>query len=79
MLVVPNKTVEQHPRECQIDPTSIDKELEQNPSNVFLQLMAAASMASLETDRLTQKLSDETKASVLDKDINFATASRAEL
>ena len=61
------------------DPTSIDKVLEQNPSNVFLQLMAAASNASLETDRLTQKLSDETKASVLDKDINFATASRAEL
>jgi GYF domain 2 len=61
------------------DPTRIDKALEQDPSNVFLQLTAAASKASLETDRLTQKLLDEIEASVLDKDIDFATASRAEL
>jgi GYF domain 2 len=60
-------------------PEQIDKALEQNPSNVFLQVVAAANKAAQETVRLTDKLTDEIEPPSLSKDIDFARAGRADL
>jgi hypothetical protein len=61
------------------DPAQIDKALRQNPSNIYLRVMAKAAEASQETDRRIKRLLEELASSSLSSDINFSTATRAEL
>ena len=61
------------------DPSEIEQALKKNPSNKFLQLMAGAAKLAQETDRATAKLLAEIEPPALGKDINFATATRADL
>jgi hypothetical protein len=61
------------------DPSQIDRIVKENPSNVFLLLMAEIRRASQETGRLTEKLIDEIEPPTLPKELNYARASRAQL
>jgi len=61
------------------DPSQIDRVVKDNPSNVFLLLMAEIRRASQETGRLTEKLIDEIEPPTLSKELNYAGASRAQL
>jgi hypothetical protein len=61
------------------DPSQIDRAVKDNPSNVFLLLMAEIRRASHETGRLIEKLIDEIEPPTLPKDLNYARASRAQL
>jgi hypothetical protein len=61
------------------DPSEIEQALKKNPSNKFLQLMAGAAKLAQETDLATAKLLAEIEPPALGKDINFATATRADL
>jgi hypothetical protein len=61
------------------DPSQIDRVVKDNPSNVFLLLMAEIRRASQETGRLTEKLIDEIEPPTLPKELNYARASRAQL
>jgi len=61
------------------DPSQIDRVVKDNPSNVFLLLMAEIRRASQETGRLTEKLIDEIEPPTLPKELNYAGASRAQL
>jgi hypothetical protein len=57
----------------------LEKALAKNRSNSLLQFTAHALKEAQETDRLTQKLSDEIEPPSLAKDINYAKTTRAEL
>jgi hypothetical protein len=61
------------------DPSQIDRVVKDNPSNVFLVLMAEIRRASQETSRLIEKLIDEIEPPTLPKELNYARASRAQL
>jgi hypothetical protein len=61
------------------DPSQIDRVVKDNPSNVFLVLMAEIRRASQETSRLIEKLIDETEPPTLPKELNYARASRVQL
>ncbi len=61
------------------DPIQIDRAVKDNPSNVFLLLMAEIRRASHETGRLIEKLIDEIEPPTLPKELNYARASRAQL
>jgi hypothetical protein len=61
------------------DPKQIDEVLRQHPSNTFLQLMAMANKAAIETNAASEKLSDEIEPPALSKEIDLATASRSDL
>jgi hypothetical protein len=61
------------------DPSQIDRVVKDNPSNIFLLLMAEIRKASQETSRLVQKLIDEIEPPTLPKELNYARASRAQL
>jgi hypothetical protein len=61
------------------DPSQIDRVVKDNPSNVFLLLMAEIRRASQETGRLTEKLINEIEPPTLPKELNYARASRAQL
>jgi hypothetical protein len=61
------------------DPSQIDGVVKDNPSNVFLLLMAEIRRASQETGRLIEKLIDEIEPPTLPKELNYARASRAQL
>jgi hypothetical protein len=61
------------------DPSQIDKVVKDNPSNVFLLLMAEMRRASQETGHLVEKLMDEIEPAALTKEMNYASASRAQL
>jgi hypothetical protein len=61
------------------DPSQIDRAVKDNPSNVFLLLMAEIRRASHETGRLIEKLIDEIEPPTLPKELNYARASRAQL
>ena len=61
------------------DPSEIEQALKKNPSNKFLQLMAGAAKLAQETDLATAKLLAEIEPPALGKNINFATATRADL
>jgi len=61
------------------DPSQIEQALKKNPSNTFLQLMAGAAKLAQDTDRATAELLAEIEPPALSKDINFATATRADL
>jgi len=61
------------------DPSQIDRVVKDNPSNVFLLLMAEIRRASHETGRLIEKLIDEIEPPTLPKELNYARASRAQL
>jgi hypothetical protein len=60
-------------------PEQIGKALEQNPSNPLLQLIAKATNAALETERLTNQISNEIEPPSLTKGIDLAHAGRADL
>jgi hypothetical protein len=61
------------------DPSQIDRVVKNNPSNVFLLLMAEIRRASQETGRLTEKLIDEIEPPTLSKELNYASASLVQL
>jgi hypothetical protein len=61
------------------DPGQVEKALEQNPSNVVLQLAASAFKEAQETKRLVERLTAEIEPSSLDKEIDHAKATRADL
>jgi hypothetical protein len=61
------------------DPSQIDRVVKDNPSNVFLLLMAEIRRASQETGRLIEKLIVEIEPPTLPKKLNYARASRAQL
>src|SRR5262249_10733549 len=61
------------------DPSQIDRVVKDNPSNIFLLLMAEIRRASQETGRLIKKLIDEIEPPTLLKELNYARASRAQL
>jgi hypothetical protein len=61
------------------DPSQIYRVVKDNPSNVFLVLMAEIGRASQETSRLIEKLIDEIEPPTLPKELNYARASRAQL
>jgi len=61
------------------DPSQIEQALKKNPSNTFLQLMAGAARLAQDTDRATAELLAEIEPPALSKDIDFATATRADL
>jgi hypothetical protein len=61
------------------DPSQIDKIVKDNPSNVFLLLMAEMRRASQETGHLIEKLIDGIEPPALAKEMNYASASSAEL
>src|SRR5262249_45378545 len=61
------------------DPDHIDKALKQNPSNPSLQLTAFVIKKANETIRVIDKLSEEIEPPTLANEINFTTASRADL
>jgi hypothetical protein len=61
------------------DPSQIDKIVKDNPSNVFLLLMAEMRRASQETGHLVEKLIDEIEPPALAKAMNYASASGPEL
>jgi hypothetical protein len=61
------------------DPSQIDRVVKDNPSNVFLVLIAEIRRASQETSRLIEKLIDEIEPPTLPKELNYARASRAQL
>src|SRR5262249_36387239 len=54
------------------DPSQIDRVVKDNPSNVFLLLMAEIRRASHETGRLIEKLIDEIEPPTLPKELNYA-------
>jgi hypothetical protein len=60
-------------------PEQLERVLAKNPSNLLLQFTARALKEAQETDRLTQKLSDEIEPPSLAKDIDYAKTTRAEL
>jgi len=60
-------------------PDQLEKALAKNPSNSFLQFAAHVLKEAQETDRLTQKLSDEIEPPSLAKNIDYAKTTRAEL
>ena len=61
------------------DPSQIDRVVKDNPSNVFLLLMAEIRRASQESSRLIEKLIDEIEPPTLPKELNYARVSRAQL
>jgi hypothetical protein len=61
------------------DPSQIDRVVKDNPSNVFLLLMAEIRRASQETGRLMEKVIDEIEPPTLPKELTYARASRAQL
>jgi hypothetical protein len=61
------------------DPVQIDKALRQNPSNIYLRIMAKAAEASQETDLRIKRLLGEIASSSVSNDINFSNTTRAEL
>jgi hypothetical protein len=61
------------------DPGQIDRVVKDNPSNLFLLLMAEIRKASQETGRLIEKLIDEIEPPTLPKELNYARASRTQL
>ncbi len=61
------------------DPSQIDRVVKDNPSNIVLLLMAEMRRASQETGRLIEKLFDEIEPPALTKEMNYASASRAQL
>src|SRR5262249_19492819 len=61
------------------DPSEIEQALKKNPSNKILQPMARAAKLAQETDLATAKLLAEIEPPALGKNINFATATRADL
>jgi len=60
-------------------PDQLEKALAKNPSNSFLRFAAHVLKEAQETDRLTQKLSDEIEPPSLAKNIDYAKTTRAEL
>jgi hypothetical protein len=61
------------------DPEQIDEALRQHPSNKFLQMMAMATKASIETGAAAEKLSNELEPPAISKNINFGKTSRSNL
>jgi hypothetical protein len=61
------------------DPSQIDKIVKDNPSNVFLLLIAETRRASLETGHLIEKSIEEIEPPALAKEMNYASASGPEL
>jgi hypothetical protein len=61
------------------DPEQIDEALRRRPSNKFLQLIAMATKAAIETSAAAEKLCNEFEPPVLSKEINSGTASRRDL
>jgi hypothetical protein len=61
------------------EPSQIDRVVKDNPSNVFLLLIAEIRRASQETGRRIEKLIDEIEPPTLPKELNYAIASRAQL
>jgi hypothetical protein len=61
------------------EPSQIDRVVKDNPSNVFLLLIAEIRRASQETGRRIEKLIDEIKPPTLPKELNYVMASRAQL
>ena len=61
------------------DPTQIDEALQRDPSNAVLQLMATTVKAEQETVQLTNELLAKIEPPLLANDINYATATRADL
>jgi hypothetical protein len=61
------------------DPSQIDRVVKDNPSNVFLLLIAEIRRASEETGRLIEKLMNEIEPPTLAKELNYARASRGQL
>jgi hypothetical protein len=59
--------------------SQIDRVVKDNPSNVFLLLIAEIRRASQETGRRIEKLIDEIEPPTLPKELNYAMASRAQL
>jgi hypothetical protein len=59
--------------------SQIDRVVKDNPSNVFLLLIAEIRRASQETGRRIEKLIDEIEPPTLPKELNYAIASRAQL
>jgi hypothetical protein len=61
------------------DQSQIDKIVKDNPSNVFLLLMAEMHRASQETGHLIEKLIEEIEPPALAKEMNYTSASGPEL
>jgi hypothetical protein len=61
------------------EPSQIDRVVKDNPSNVFLLLIAEIRRASQETGRRIEKLIDEIEPPTLPKELNYARASQAQL
>jgi hypothetical protein len=61
------------------EPSQIDRVVKDNPSNVFLLLIAEIRRASQETGRRIEKLIDEIEPPTLPKELNYAIASRTQL
>jgi hypothetical protein len=61
------------------DQSQIEKVIQDNPSNIFLLLLAEIRRASQESDRLIEKLIDEIEPPTLVRERNYAKASRAQL
>jgi hypothetical protein len=61
------------------DRSQIEKVIQDNPSNIFLLLLAEIRRASQESDRLIEKLIDEIEPPTLVRERNYAKASRAQL
>jgi hypothetical protein len=61
------------------DQSQIEKVIQDNPSNIFLLLLAEIRRASQESDRLIENLIDEIEPPTLVRERNYAKASRAQL
>jgi hypothetical protein len=61
------------------EPSQIDRVVKDNPSNVFLLLIAEIRRASQETGRRIEKLIYEIEPPTLPKELNYAIASQAQL
>jgi hypothetical protein len=61
------------------DTHGFNQALAKNPSNTFLQLVAGARKIGEETERESERLSDNIEPPALNKEINFATATREDL
>jgi hypothetical protein len=57
----------------------IDEALRQHPSNKFLQMIAMATKASIETSAAAERLESEFEPPAISKTINFGTTSRGDL
>jgi hypothetical protein len=60
-------------------PEQIDEALKKHPSNKFLQMIAMATRASLETSAAAEKLTNQLDPPAISKNINFGTTSRGDL